>query len=421
MYYKPVRATQNEHVDFGKLKISVLSTGLAIPVEDARCSISYTGEPDSVIEELITDSSGQSEIIELSTPPIDYSLRPSDIQPYAEYSIRVTAPGFEDVVVSGTELLADVTALQEIRMIPRAENTIPDSIVIGPHTLYGDYPPKIAEAEIKPVAQTGEIVLSRVVIPEFIVVHEGSPRDTSAPNHYIRYADYIKNVASSEIYATWPESTIQANLLAIMSFTLNRVYTEWYRNKGFNFTISASTAFDQKWINGRNVFDTISEQVDNIFVNYLSRPNVTQPILTQYCDGERVSCPNWMTQWGSKNLGDQGYNAIEILRSFYGDNMFINTAEEVSGVPISWPRTELTVGSSGDNVRTIQEQLNRISDNYPLLPKIATDGVFGPQTQNAVKVFQQIFDMPQTGVVNYATWYKISAIYVAVSRIAELV
>jgi len=420
MHYKPLRATQDDHVDLGKLKITVLSEGRAVPVEDARCYISYTGEPDNVIEEFMTNSSGQSEIIDLSAPPIDYSLRPSEIQPYAEYSIRVTAPGYEDIVVSGTEVLAEVTALQEIRMRPMAADLTPDTIVIGPHTLFGEYPPKIAEAEIKPVAQTGEIVLSRVVIPEFIVVHDGSPRDTTAPNHYIRYADYIKNVASSEIYATWPESTIQANILAIMSFTLNRVYTEWYRNKGFNFTITSSTAFDHKWINGRNVFDTISAQVDNIFVNYLSRPGVSQPILTQYCDGERVSCPNWMTQWGSKNLGDQGYNAIEILRSFYGDNMFINTAEEVSGVPISWPRTELSVGSTGDYVRTIQEQLNRISNNYPLLPKIATDGIFGPQTQNAVRVFQQIFDLPQTGVVNYATWYKISGIYVAVSRIAEL-
>ena len=151
--------------------------------------------------------------------------------------------------------------------------------------------------------ESGEIVLSRVVIPEFIVVHDGSPEDSTANDYYVRYRDYIKNVASSEIYATWPRETIKANVLAIMSFTLNRVYTEWYRNRGYDFTITSSTAFDHKWIFGRNIFDTISEVVDEIFSSYLSRPGVRQPILTQYCDGERVSCPGWMTQWGSKYLG----------------------------------------------------------------------------------------------------------------------
>lgn len=296
MEMKRVRAMQQERPDRGKLKISVQTEGRAVPIQNARCFVSYSGDPESSVEEVTTNSSGQSEVMDLAAPPIDYSLAPSETQPYAEYTIRVVAPGYEDIVISGTEVLAEVTALQEVRMHPAEAKQTPDVIDIGPHTLYYEYPPKIAEAEIKPVAQTGEIVLSKVVIPEFIVVHDGSPRDTSATDYYIRYRDYIKNVASSEIYATWPEATIQANILAIMSFTLNRVYTEWYRNKGFDFTISSSTAFDHKWIHGRNVFDTISEQVDNIFANYLSRPNVKQPILTQYCDGDRVSCPNWMTK-----------------------------------------------------------------------------------------------------------------------------
>ena len=194
-----------------------------------------------------------------------------------------------------------------------------------------------------------------------MVVHDGPPA-SSATNHYVRFRDYIKNVASSEIYATWPEQSIYANVFAILSFTLNRVYTEWYRNQGYNFTITSSTAYDHKWINGRNIFNNIGLIVDSVFTNYLSRPGVTQPILTQYCDGNRTSCPGWMTQWGSKDLGDQGYTAIDILRHFYGDSIYINTAVEVSGVPISWPGTDLTLGASGDNVRTIQNQLNRISD-----------------------------------------------------------
>ena len=190
----------------------------------------------------------------------------------------------------------------------------PDNIVIPAHTLFGEYPPKIAESEIKQINRPGEIVLSRVVIPETIVVHDGPPSDNSATNYYVRYSDYIKNVACSEIYSTWPVETIEANVLAIMSFTLNRVYTEWYRNQGYDFTITSSTAYDHKWMNGRNIFKSISDVVDEVFNNYLSRPNVKQPILTQYCDGKRVSCPDWMSQWGSKYLGDQSYNSIEILR-----------------------------------------------------------------------------------------------------------
>lgn len=170
-----------------------------------------------------------------------------------------------------------------------------ERIVIPDHTLYGEYPPKIPEDEIKPMQETGEIVLSRVVIPEYVVVHDGSVNDDTATDYYVRYRDYIKNVACSEIYATWPEETIKANVLAIMSFTLNRVYTEWYRNKGFDFTITSSTAYDHKWMRGRNIFDSIDRVVDELFSHYLSRPNVRQPILTQYCDGERVTCPNWMT------------------------------------------------------------------------------------------------------------------------------
>lgn len=173
--------------------------------------------------------------------------------------------------------------------------------------------------------------MSRVVVPEYVIVHDGAPTDSSASNYWVRYRDYIKNVASSEIYATWTNAAIRANVLAIMSFTLNRVYTEWYRSRGYDFTITSSTAFDHKWIRNRNIYENISLIVDELFADYLSRPNVKQPILTQYCDGRRVSCPNWMSQWGSQALGEQGYTAIEILRNYYGESMYINTAEEISG------------------------------------------------------------------------------------------
>lgn len=407
---------------FGRLQVNTTSIIGYRPLVNSTVNISVSGDPSSVIEQVKTNTEGQTEEIVLPAPSIDYSMEPSDQQPYSEYTISISSPGYEDFNVSGAEIFPDVTAVQNAAMIPLEDAVGEGSelFVIPPHTLFGDYPPKIAEAEIKPTDETGEIVLSRVVIPEYVIVHDGPPSDASAQNHYVKYKDYIKNVASSEIYATWPESTLQANILAILSFTLNRVYTEWYRNKGYSFTITSSTAFDHKWINGRNIFQNISETVDTIFSNYLSRPDVKQPILTQYCDGKRVTCPNWMTQWGSKYLGDQGYSAIEILRYFYGESMYINTAEEISGVPSSWPGYNLTVGSSGDKVRQMQDQLNVISRAYPLIPKITADGVFGPQTAEAVRVFQGVFGLPQTGVVDFPTWYKISEIFVGVSRIAEL-
>lgn len=418
-----LRAMQTEAVDRGTLQINVTSSVNAFPVERAEISISYTGVPESTLEKIQTDSSGQTETIELAAPPEEWSLDiEEDRQPYSEYTLSIKAPGFEPVNIAGTEILANVKAMQNIQMKPADVSGEEDQVFVIPaHTLYGDYPPKIAEAEIKPVTETGEIVLSRVVVPEYIVVHDGSPRDSTATNYYVKYKDYIKNVASSEIYATWPENTIRANVLAIMSFTLNRVYTEWYRNKGYDFTITSSTAFDHKWIPERNIFDSISVIVDELFADYLSRPNVRQPILTQYCDGRRVSCPNWLTQWGSKALGDQGLTAIEILRYYYGDDMYINTAQEISGIPSSWPGYTLEQGASGEKVLQMQEQLRVISEAYPAIPKVEADGIYGPATAQAVEKFQSVFGLPVTGTVDYSTWYKISEIYVGVSRIAELV
>lgn len=416
------RQMQWENVDRGRYQVSVVDRLSNRPVENARVKISYTGDPDSVIEELVTNSSGRTPVIDLKTPPLEYSMEPVEQQPYAEYTIQIDAEGFESEEVAGSEVLPQVLSSQPVMLAARSVSEEYQRIVIPPHTLFYEYPPKIEEAEIKPMNETGEIVLSKVVVPEYVIVHDGPVGDTSAENYYVRYKDYIKNVASSEIYATWPEDTIRANVLAIMSFTLNRVYTEWYRNKGYDYTITSSTAYDHKWIRGRNIFDSIDRIVDELFENYLSRPNVRQPILTQYCDGKQVQCRNrgWMTQWGSKALGDQGYSAIEILRAFYGNDMYINVAEAVSGVPASWPGFDLTLGVSGSKVTQIQEQLNVIADAYPALPKVTVDGIYGKETQNAVRIFQGIFGLGETGIVDYLTWYKIQEIYVAVSRIAEL-
>ena len=411
----------NENIDKGTLLVHLVNQNTGRPIQGAKIILSYTGNPSQTLEEVSTDDSGNTETLTLNTPPLENSMEPNENQPYAEYTIRVEAPGYRDITVSAIDVLPGEEAIQNVELESADAPGDPiEDIVIQPHTLFAEYPPKIPEDEIKPMSETGEIVLSRVVIPEYIVVHDGSPGDTTAADYYIRYRDYIKNVASSEIYATWPDATIRANVLAIMSFTLNRVYTEWYRGKGYNFTITSSTAYAHKFMYGRNFFQSISRVVDEMFENYLSRPNVRQPILPQYCDGQRVSCPNWMSQWGSKYLGDQGYSAIEILRNYYGSSIYINSAQGISGIPASWPGYNLELGSTGDKVRQMQEELARISQAYPAIPTITADGIFGSRTKEAVQKFQSVFGLPATGIVDYPTWYKISDIYVGVSRIAEL-
>ena len=411
-------------MDRGSLQIHVVSIQNSFPIQNARVIIKEQGSEGRVLEQLDTNSSGQTEEVSLAAPPESISLDPEAAiaeRPYAEYDLEISAQGFEPLTINGTEILSGSTALQTAALTPLEMGMeAQETIDIPDHTLYGSFPPKIAEPEIKPVNESGEIVLSRVVVPETIVVHDGVPSDRSAKDYYVPYRDYIKNVASSEIYSTWPEATILANVLAIMSFTLNRVYTEFYRNQGYDFTITSSTAFDHKWIYGRNIFQSISLIVDEVFDNYLSRPEVRQPILTQYCDGNRVQCPGWMTQWGSCALGEEGYSAIQILRYFYGDSIYINTAEQISGIPSSWPGTELTLGSSGPKVRQIQEQLDAIATIYASIPRVSPDGIYGPATQRSVAAFQSIFGLPQTGNIDFRTGYKISHIYVSVTRIAEL-
>lgn len=226
-----IRYLQNEMLEEGGLQVNVETPSGRLPVENAQVTISYTGDPEGPIEQLNTNSSGQTERVELRTPPLEYSMEPSEQQPYAEYTIQVTARGFNSVNISGIQVLPGETSVQRVRLVPEEADINPiDTIVIPANTLFGNFPPKIPEDEIKPMEESGEIVLSRVVVPEYVVVHDGAPTDSTARDYYVTYKDYIKNVASSEIYATWPDATLRANILAIMSFTLNRVYTEWYRN-----------------------------------------------------------------------------------------------------------------------------------------------------------------------------------------------
>lgn len=393
-----------------------------------RATVTVRDMNGALIEQLQTDESGNTPSIEVPAPPLEYSLEPESPQPYSEYTLELEGEGVQTVTVEGTQVLPNETAIQQLFAedeatanltppVPVADETL---ITIGPNTLYGDYPPKQPEASVKPLnPEDGFVVLEEVVVPEYIVVHDGTPA-SNAQNYWVPYASYITNVACSEVYSTWDEAAITANILAIMSFTLNRVYTEWYRSKGYNFTITSSTAYDHKFIYGRNIFSNIARIVDSVLTNYVTRPGIEQPLLTQYCDGQKVSCPNWMTQWGSQYLASQGYNAVSILRYYYGADIYLETANRVAGVPSSFPGYNIGIGSRGSQVRTIQRQLNAIAKNYPAIPTVTVDGIFGPATEASVRKFQQIFDLPSSGIVDYPTWYRLSQIYVAVTRIGEL-
>ena len=254
-------------------------------------------------------------------------------------------------------------------------------------------------------------------VPERITVHLGPP-SSNAANVTVSFSDYVKNVASSEIYPTWDDSALRANILAIVSFALNRVYTEFYRSRGYDFDITNSTAYDQFFVNGRSYFENVSQIVDELFNDYLRRPGFVEPLAAKFCNGTTVTCEG-LSQWGSQNLAEQGYNSNQILRSYYGN------VEKVTNAPVrgytSYPGTPLRVGSTGPNVVIIQSELNRISQNYPAIPKIpVVDGIFGSRTEAAVRKFQQVFNLTPDGIVGKATWYALVRLYTAVTRLGEL-
>ena len=255
-------------------------------------------------------------------------------------------------------------------------------------------------------------------VPQQITVHLGSP-SANAANVTVNFADYVKNVASSEIYPTWDVSALRANILAITSFALNRVYTEFYRSRGYNFDITSNTAYDQAFVNGRSYFENVSRLVDELFNDYLRRPGFVEPLAAKFCNGTTVTCQG-LSQWGSQNLANQGFSDVQILRSYYGNVEIVNNAP-IQGNTSSYPGTPLRRGSSGPYVVIVQTELNRISQNYPAIPKLANvDGIYGSRTEASVRAFQQIFGLTPDGIVGKATWYALVRLYVAVTRLAEL-
>ena len=407
-----------DYTDTGFLRVNVTGFDRVTPLDGATVRI--TDRDDTfVVDELRTDSSGMTPVVELSAPPEEYSEEAGYNKPYSEYNVTVTAKDFSEFRVKGVQILPTCNAEQTCVLTP-PPTTSSDTVFIDQNTLWGMFPPKIEEDPVKPLPNdNGLVILPEPVIPAFVTVHLGTPSNTSARNVSVPFIDYIKNVACCEIYATWPEETLKANIIAIISLTLNRVYTEWYRSKGYDFTITNSTAYDQAFSPDRNIFDEISVVVDDVFTTYITQPGIAQPLFAQYCDGKRVQCAVGMHQWGSKSLGDQGYSAIQILRRYYGASTYFKEAARVEGVPQSYGGSPLSIGSSGQPVRVVQSQLNSIANNYPAIGKVAVDGIYGQATADSVRTFQRVFSLPVTGVVDFATWYQLSYIYTAENKLAE--
>lgn len=403
----------------GKLKVSVYADNIGQPVEGANVEI--TG--NNITMRLTTDSSGQTDFVNLPSIDKKYSLTPqTKVKPYTTYNVKVVKSGLQTKVIKGVEILDGTTSFQDIIMNSAQLRNPPEEIITIPeHVLWGNYPPKVAVDPISQIPlETPGDVLPFPLVPEYVLVRDGLPTDSTAANYDVPFIDYIKNVSSSEIYATWPLETLKANIYAILSFTMNRIYSEWYRSKGYSFTITSSTQFDQKFIYGRNIFMEISQVVDSIFQEYIQRGNLPQPFFAQYCDGVRVINAGWLSQWGSKDLGDRGYIAIDILKYYYGSDISIQTADVIEGMPNSFPGFNLSLNTCGDAVQKLQAEMNIIASSYPSIPKIyPVDGKYGENTQTSVQTFQRIFNMPVTGIVDFATWYRISLIYVGVSKMLQ--
>ena len=408
------------YLDRGELQVFVTAGEDPAPIAGAGVRVTDPSN-GAVLAEAVTGESGQTPFLELPAPPIELSVAEGEAgaRPYAVYNVTVAAPGRQTLHIGGVELLPTGRSIQRAVLSPAQPGGFNvRNLLLPAHALWGEPSSREPEEEVKPLPeQSGLVVLPEPVIPEFIVVHDGRPDDASAPNYWVGFKDYIKNVACSEIYSTWKTEAIKANVLAILSFTLNRVYTEWYRGKGYNFTITSSTAFDQSYSHGRTIFEEIGVVVDDLFTTYVTKEGIAQPLFTQYCDGRRVQCGG-LSQWGSQALGEQGWDAVSILRKYYGADIYLKSAEKVEGVPVSYGGEALSLGSEGEAVRTVQAQLDRIADKFPAIAKVPADGVYGPATQAAVTEFQKIFHLPQTGSVDFATWYEISNIFVAVERMA---
>ncbi len=368
----------------------------------------------------VTGEDGKSSAVRLNAPSVEYSFGQAQAdRAYYPFDVLVIADGFVPVFVRGFQVFPNLQSELPLNLEPYVSDLQRDLVqtFIVPENAAVSTPERNPEYDENTLAPD---ILSEVVIPSSIIVHLGAPSDTSAANVTVPFAEYIKNVASSEIFPTWDEEAIRANIYAQISFALNRIYTEWYPSRGYPFQITNSTAYDQSYVDGRNIYDNISRIVDDIFNVFIRKDGNYEPFFAQYCDGIRTTC-NGLSQWGSQRLAERGYNALAILRNYYGDSIELASTDNIVDSPISYPGTPLSLGSVGQDVLEMQIQLDRIREDYPQIPRITRlNGRFGTETDSAVRSFQDIFNLTVDGIVGKATWYRISRIYSAVTRLGEI-
>ena len=410
--------------------------GASYAIKDKQGNVLFSG---------ITDESGESGTYTLDAPPRDLSLTPNpNVRPYGVYDVAVLKPGFISLNFIDVEIFDGIESILPVNMLPQGPadeeeeityvippptaalpsydnqaQVAPPDVPIGAPLARGfaipaqDTAPQSAGDPVQP------FVLPAVAMPDYVTVHLGTPSNSAARNVRVRFIDYIKNVTSSEIYPTWPNNSIIANVHCIVSFVLNRIYTEWYPSRGYNFTITNSTTVDQYFVEGRNIFQNISQIVDGIFNVYARRVGFRNPYFTEYCNGTTATCKG-LSQWGTVTLANRGFTPLQILHNYYPRDLALFTATSSNNIS-SYPGSPLSLGSTGDNVRAIQNRLNRIRANYPAIPQITNpNGVFGADTQAAVRKFQEVFYLLQDGIVGRSTWNKITQIFVAVTKLAEL-
>lgn len=401
----------------GYLRMQIMTAQDALPISQAMIRVYQDIDNDIVNETFyITDNMGITVYIPLESVDESLSLDENNrLRPYSLYNVEVRCDGYETLEIVGVQIFANQFSTLPLNLIPNNTRTnirevdyVPDHQLLTNADDHEDqlYPPVLR-------------VLQRVTIPKRITVHLGRPT-SSAENLNVDFVYYIKNVASSEIYPTWEEEALRANIHCQISLVLNRVYTEWYPSKGYSFDITNSTAFDQAFVKNRNIFDNISEIVDEIFNEYIQKDEYAEPYYAEYCDGKIANCPG-LKQWGTQTLALQGYTMLGILQYYYGNLVHIVTSNHIQEIQQSYPGVALRRGSRGIDVNQIQKQLNGIAVNYPAItPILPVDGIFGTQTENAVIIFQRQFNLTADGIVGKATWYKISYVYVAVRKLAEL-
>jgi len=396
----------------GYLKIQTRAADGAMAVGDAR--VVLLDDAGNVLFETYTDQNGDTQALALPAPDVALTLDPEYNQPaYSTWTVAVEKDGFVTTWVRGVEVVDTATAILPVNMEPGTNTRSVQEIRIPPIGLFATQRDQTGK---EPTLK----VLEEVIIPDYITVHLGGPDNTSARNVRVRFTDYIKNVTSSEIYPTWPQSALEANIHAIVTFALNRVYTEWYRSRGYNFEITNSTAYDMSYREGGPVFENISRIVDDIFNVYAHRQEFKNPFFTSFCNGTTVTCQG-LAQWGTVELANMGRSPLEILRDYYGSDLQLTESKSYSSVTESYPGYALGLGSSGDDVQKMQNYLNRIRANFPLIPPIANpNGVYGEDTAEAVRAFQRTFNLSADGVIGRATWNKISYIYTSVTRLGDL-